>query len=111
MEQTCNGPQCKRQENTGSTTCNCESCICPGCSETDPIDFVMAQWHQAAMQAMLELKKEKIKEKIAQSHGELLDKGSDAVVEAIEKMIQSMVQKNAVQSDLRGKIASILREI
>ena len=112
MEQTCNGSQCQSHESIGSSDCcNVESCNCPGCSQTDPVDFAMIQWHQAVMAAMLELKKDKIKERLAQSHGDLIDKGSDAVVEAVGKTIQSVIQKNSVKSELRSKLASLMREI
>ena len=114
MENSCNGPECSTMNNSCdcSQTSPCgEQCNCPGCSGQDSIDFVMNMWHKAGMEALLELKKERIKERIAKTHGPLLDKGADAVADTMSQVFKSMIVKSTATSQLRGKISSILSEI
>jgi hypothetical protein len=75
------------------------------------MDFVMMMWHKAAMEALLELKKEKIKEKLAQVLGPAIDKGADAVIDAMHKKITAAVQGSASEQELRAKLSSIMSEV
>lgn len=71
----------------------------------------MSMWHNAAMEALFEIKKEKIKEKLEKSGNPLFEKGADVVVEFLGKAIQATVQKSTLENELRTKISSIMKEI
>lgn len=86
------------------------SCDCPGCTGGDPMDFVMMVWHKAAMEAMIEIKKDKIKAKMEAAFGDAMDKSADAVLESMHKIISATMQKSSAEGELRGKLASIMSE-
>ena len=120
----CNGPECSSQSmryQAQSSGCACEcgpsssgyaknGCNCPGCTGQNPLEFAEMLWHKAAVEAMIEVKKEKIKSRIEQSFGPAIDKGADAIVSAIQKKMQAVMQNAQGEQDLKNKLAAIMSE-
>jgi len=106
----CNENGCE----TGSyKDCGCQSEeSCSTCSDSScgSGDMMMVMWHKAAMQAMIELKKEAIKTKLQANFGEALEKGADAVVEAMGTKMQASIQQEQTMGNLKSKLRSILAE-
>ncbi len=73
-------------------------------------DMMMTMWHKAAMQAMIELKKDAIKIKLQAKFGDTIDKGADAVVDAIGTKMQASIQQEQAMGNLKDKLFSILAE-
>ena len=96
---------CGCQSDESCSTCSDSSCCSSGTS-----DMMMAMWHKAAMQAMIELKKDAIKTKLQAKFGEATDKAADAVVEAIGTKMQASIQQEQVMGNLKSKLRSILAE-
>ena len=115
----CNGPECSASmhNNTRSSGCGCEcgpssgnGCACPSCTGQNPLEFAEMLWHKAAIEAMIEIKKERIKARLEQSFGPAIDKGADAVVSAIQKKMQATIQNAHGEQELKNKLASIMSE-
>ena len=122
----CYGPECSTSSMHGSTQtnsgCRCEcglsplsssagnGCNCTVCTGQNPLEFTEMLWHKVAIEAMIEVKKEKIKARIEQSFGPAIDKGADAVVSAIQKKMQATMQNAQGEQELKNKLASIMSE-
>ena len=121
----CNGPECSTSSMHSSTQtnsgCGCEcgpsssssagnECSCLGCTGQNPLEFAEMLWHKATIEAMIEVKKEKIKARIEQNFGPAIDKGADAVVSAIQKKMQAAIQNAQGEQELKNKLASIMSE-
>ncbi len=109
----CNENGC---ETNSYKDCGCQSEeSCNTCSDSSSgscgsSDMMMAMWHKAAMQAMIELKKDAIKTKLQAKFGDVIDKGADAVVEAIGTKMQASIQQEQAMGNLKSKLTSILSE-
>ena len=116
----CNGPECSTSmhNSTQSSRYDCEcgpsssgnGCNCPGCTGQNPLEFAEMLWHKAAVEAMIEIKKERIKARLEQSFGPAIDKGADAVVSVIQKKMQAAMQNAQGEQELKNKLASIMSE-
>ena len=102
----CNGLQCSVQPSQASV----ESCECPSCTGQNPVDFIELTWHKAAMNAILEAKKDRIKAKIEEKMGNALDQGADAVVAHIHNKVSAAISTAGSEQELRNKLVSILKE-
>jgi hypothetical protein len=102
---TGNYKDCGCQSDESCSTCSDSSSDSCGSS-----DMMMAMWHKAAMQAMIEIKKDAIKTKLQAKFGEAADKGADAVIEAMGAKMQASIQQEQAMGNLKNKLASILAE-
>ena len=103
----CDGMECKPHTHV---TSNNNSCDCPGCTGQNPMEFVTKMWHKAAMEAMLEIKKDKIKAKMEAAWGDSIDKAADAMLESMGKVMSATVQKSSAEGEFKNKLASIMAQ-
>ncbi|WP_371503961.1 hypothetical protein [Nitrosopumilus adriaticus] len=101
----CNGPQCSVSQVESHNSCDC-----PSCTGQNPVDFIELTWHKAAMNAILEAKKDRIKSRIEKQMGDALDQGADAVVEYIHKKISAAITTAGSEQELKNKLFSILKK-
>ena len=109
-EEGCNCSPNQGQYHHGNSQMKHNGCDCPGCTGQDPMEFVMMMWHKAAMEAMLEIKKDKIKVKMEAAWGDTVDKGADAMLETMSKIMAATMQKSSAEGELKGKLASIMAQ-
>ena len=109
MKNQCNSLECKTEQASSGCICD-ESSNCPCCTTQNPIDAVVSMWHKAALNAMLEIKKEKLKEKLESAYGASIDKAADAVAEAVGKKLKSIMEQSESENELRNKLAKVMKE-
>ena len=111
----CSGSECSTMQSCDcgpSNQCACGGQGCPGCNPNmNTVDFMTMIWNKAAMEAMFEVKKEKIKEKMLKNFGDVIDKGAEATVNAFSKKMFALMESSQSDQDLRAKLASIINEV
>lgn len=104
------GCGCSSNENHQHGSMQYNGCNCPGCTGGDPMEFMMTMWHKAAMEAMIEVKKDKLKAKMEAVWGDTIDKSADAMLESMGKTMAAIMQKSSAEGELKNKLASIMAQ-